>query len=275
LGQRYLTSPAKLTMREDVVWWASVLTGRSDITAVDYRILHRDTIKKALAELDALALDFRMEVVEHRRGRKVEELQFRVVPKTQKELSEAGEGARAVFDLQLVERLVMLGFRRPDAQDLYAVTDEGVLRAALDHVEARLRNATLPPVKSAVAYLKDAVRKSYAGSAAQPGPKPPPKPTMEERLERLREEWRQARVVDARRAYEELTEPMREQKLARFEAERLAELPVPIARAWRQDGVRSRIASATFYRWLAGDLWPGEVSDSELLAFALDRDPRA
>jgi hypothetical protein len=48
LGARYLTSPGRLTMREDVIWWASVLTGRSDITTVDYRILHRDTIKKAL-----------------------------------------------------------------------------------------------------------------------------------------------------------------------------------------------------------------------------------
>ena len=52
LGARYLTSPGRLTMREDVIWWASVLTGRSDITSVDYRILHRDTIKKALAELE-------------------------------------------------------------------------------------------------------------------------------------------------------------------------------------------------------------------------------
>ena len=25
LGARYLTSPGRLTMREDVIWWASVL----------------------------------------------------------------------------------------------------------------------------------------------------------------------------------------------------------------------------------------------------------
>ncbi|WP_273761253.1 hypothetical protein, partial [Pantoea ananatis] len=66
-------------MREDVIWWASVLTGRSDIEKVDYRILRRDTIKKALVELDTLCEDFRMEVVEHKRGRKVEELQFRII----------------------------------------------------------------------------------------------------------------------------------------------------------------------------------------------------
>src|SRR5450830_511441 len=37
IGARYLTSPGKLSMREEVLWWASVLTGRSDIKEVDYR----------------------------------------------------------------------------------------------------------------------------------------------------------------------------------------------------------------------------------------------
>jgi len=36
-----------------------------------------------------------------------------------------------VFDLELVERVIAIAFKRPDAQDLYAVTDEGVLRAAV------------------------------------------------------------------------------------------------------------------------------------------------
>ena len=36
LGARYLTSPGGLTMREDLLWWASVLTGRSDIDKVEY-----------------------------------------------------------------------------------------------------------------------------------------------------------------------------------------------------------------------------------------------
>jgi hypothetical protein len=73
---------------------------------VDYRILHRDTIKKALAELDTLSEDFRMEVVEHKRGRKVEELQFRVIPKPQASLEGLAQSAKNVFDLALVERVM-------------------------------------------------------------------------------------------------------------------------------------------------------------------------
>ena len=171
LGARYLTSPGRLTMREDVIWWASVLTGRSDITTVDYRILHRDTIKKALVELDTLSEDFRLEVVEHKRGRKVEELQFRVLPKPQASLAGLRNSAKSAFDLELVERVVTIGFKRGDAQDLYTVTNEGMLRAAVEHVEQRVKNSALPPLNSPAAYLRDALKKQYAGEGE--GGRPP------------------------------------------------------------------------------------------------------
>lgn len=276
LGARYLTSPGRLTMREDLIWWASVLTGRSDIETVDYRILHRDTIKKALVELDTLNDGFRMEVVEHKRGRKVEELQFRVIPKVQPSLQGLEAGGRNVFDLQLVERLVALGFKRPDAQDLYAATDEGALRAALDAVEARMKSAALPALESPPAYLRDALRKGYAGQggqAAQDGrdAAAAAEPTLQEKLRRLRDEWEHERTQQARAAFATLAEAEQRQHIARFEAQRLDELPPPVAKAWQRSQVHSRIASGSFFRWLAGVLWPEPVTDTALLEFALKR----
>lgn len=273
LGARYLTSPGRLTMREDIIWWASVLTGRSDITTVDYRILHRDTIKKALAELDALSEDFRMEVVEHRRGRKVEELQFRVVPKVQATLQGMKEGAKNVFDLELVERVVALGMKRPDAQDLYAVTDEGVLRAAVEHVEQRQKSTTLPPLQSPIAYMRDALKKQYAGGQGEDEPDAAPQiPSVSEKLQQLRDEWHAARLAQARERFAEFDQAAKAEHIARFEAEAVGDLASPIAKAWRRDGVSSRVASSAFFRWLATVLWPGEVTDTELLEFAMSRE---
>ena len=274
LGARYLTSPGRLTMREDVIWWASVLTGRSDITSVDYRIFHRDTIKKALVELDTLSEDFRMEVVEHKRGRKVEELQFRVLPKPQASLEGLAQSAKNVFDLALVERVITLGIKRPDAQDMYAVTDEGVLRAAVDHTEQRMKNASLPPLKSPAAYLRDALKKQYAGSGEGAGTvaeSAPVIPSVGEKLLRLRDEWTYYRSTQAKGLFAEMIDAQRAEYVTRFETERLGELAPPIAKAWRRDGINSRIASSTFYRWLASTLWPGEVTDKELLEFAMSR----
>jgi Initiator Replication protein len=275
LGARYLTSPGRLTMREDVIWWASVLTGRSDITSVDYRILHRDTIKKALVELDTLCEDFRLEVVEHKRGRKVEELQFRVLPKPQSSLQGLRESAKNVFDLELVERVIRIGFKRGDAQDLYAVTDEAALRAAVVHVEQRMKSSALPPLNSPAAYLRDALKKQYAGEeGAKPAAEPAvPRPNMAERLQRLREEWQYHQSSQAKSLFEEMLDAQRAGHIARFEAERLDELASPIAKAWRRDGVKSRIAASTFFRWLASAMWPGDVTDKQLLEFAMNREP--
>jgi Initiator Replication protein len=276
LGARYLTSPGRLTMREDVIWWASVLTGRSDITSVDYRILHRDTIKKALAELDTLCEEFRLEVVEHKRGRKVEELQFRVLPKPQVSLAGLRDSAKNVFDLELVERVIAIGFKRGDAQDLYAVTDEGALRAAVEHVERRIKNTTLPTLNSTVAFFRDALKKGYAGAGE--GAKPSgeiavPRPSLGERLQRLREEWQHHQSSQAKSLFEEMPEPEKAEYVARFENDRLTALASPIAKAWRRDGVKSRIAASSFFRWLAASMWPGEVTDKQLLEFAMNREP--
>ena len=275
LGLRYLTSPGGLTMREDLLWWAAVLTGRSDIKEVEYRDFNRFTIKKALAELEALCEDFRMELIEHKVGRKVEELQFRVVRKAQASLVGMTDSTQNVFDLSLIERLVAIGIKRADAQDLYAVTDEGVLRAALEHVEQRMKNTALEPLKSPAAYLRDALKKQYAGSAGQGGQSPTPaslpQPGAVERIQQLRDEWRLHKSAQARSLFEEMPEADRAEKIAAFEAEHLPELAAPIARAWRRDQVKSRVAASTFFRWLASSLWPGEVTDKELLEFALSR----
>ena len=279
LGARYLTSPSRLTMREDVVWWAAVLTGRSDISEVDYRFLKRDVISKALAEVDALCDEFSLELIEHKRGRKIEEIQFRVVPRMQQRLGQADDTGRNVFDLELVGRLIQLGIKQEEAQDLYATTDEGQLRSTLDHVEQRLRNQSLPALKSPAAYLKDALKRGYAGSRAptQPALPParggasrPPAATSEaDRLQRIRELWDNERMAEARAMYMEMPEPAQRALRERFEGERLGELAVPIARAWRRDGPRSRIAATSFFRWVAQVTWPAQVTDRVLLDFAL------
>jgi hypothetical protein len=186
------------------------------------------------------------------------------------------ESAKNVFDLELVERVIGFGFKRSDAQDLYAVTDEGVLRAAVEHSEQRMRSTTLPPLKSPAAYLRDALKKQYAGAGegAAPsgrGDSAPREPSVREKLQKLREEWQHFRSTEAKSLFGEMPDGERAVHLARFESERVADLASPIAKAWRRDGINSRVAASSFYRWLASQMWPGEVTDKELLEFAMTR----
>ena len=279
IGARYLTSPGRLSMREDVMWWAAVLTGRSDIKEVDYRFLKRDVINKALAEIDALCEDFGLELIEHKRGRKIEEIQFRVVPKLQQRLGDIDAPNRNVFDLELVGRLIALGIKQDEAQDLYATTDEGQIRSTLDHLDQRLRNAAMPALKSPAAYFKDALKKGYAGVTVSASPtlaapssaQAAPVLTEADRSRRIRELWENGRVVQARALYAEMLEPMQTEQRQRFEQGRLNEVAEPIARAWRRDGAASRVAGTTFFKWLAQETWPEEPTDKVLLDFALQQ----
>lgn len=286
IGARYLTSPGRLSMREDVVWWAAVLTGRSDIKEVDYRFLKRDVISKALAEIEALCEDFSIELIEHKRGRKIEEIQFRVIPKVQQRLGDIPNAERNVFDLALVGRLIALGIKQEEAQDLYATTDEAQLRATLDHVDQRLRSPTMPELKSPAAYLKDALKKGYAAVKSLPAagtlppaatastntPAPPAIPlSPSDRMQRIRELWENDRMAQARAMFGEMQPPAQGELRTQFEAQRLEQLAPPIARAWRRDGPASRVAASTFYKWVAQTTWPEEPSDRVLLDFALQR----
>ncbi|MBN8747661.1 MAG: replication initiation protein [Variovorax sp.] len=280
IGARYLTSPGRLTMREDVLWWAAVLTGRSDITEVDYRFLKRDVISKALAEVEALCEDFSLELIEHKQGRKIEEIQFRVIPRVQQRIGEVDNTQRNVFDLELVGKLIELGIKQDEAQDLYATTDEGQLRATIDHVHQRLRNATLAPLKSSAAYFKDALRKGYSGvKSSSPTELPAPASTARpsatltdaERMRRLRELWENDRMKRAREMFREMPQGQQDQWRAKFETSALDTLAPPIARAWRRDGPASRIAGTSFFRWLAIETWPEQPTDKVLLDFALNQ----
>uniref|UniRef100_UPI000D3B2926 RepB family plasmid replication initiator protein n=1 Tax=unclassified Variovorax TaxID=663243 RepID=UPI000D3B2926 len=281
IGARYLTSPGRLSMREDVVWWAAVLTGRSDIKEVDYRFLKRDVISKALAEIEALCEDFSIELIEHKRGRKIEEIQFRVVPKMQQRLGDMSSPERNVFDLALVGRLIALGIKQEEAQDLYATTDEGQLRATLDHVDQRLRSPTMPELKSPAAYFKDALKKGYAAIKSLPPTDAPPAaaaapPAMQQlspsdRMQRIRELWDNDRMAQARAMFAEMQPSAQGELRGQFETQRLEQLAPPIARAWRRDGPASRVAASTFYKWVAQTTWPEEPSDRVLLDFALQR----
>jgi hypothetical protein len=275
IGTRYLTSPNRLTMREDVMWWAAVLSGRSDIKKVDYRFLKRDVISKAMAEVDALCEEFSLELIEHKRGRKIQELQFRVMPRVQQRLSDMADTKRNVFDLELIGKLIQLGFKQDHAQDIYATTDEGVLRAAILLVEQRQKNAALPPLRTPAAYLRDAIKRGYPGlgecATTSKLAARAVTPSAETQRQRVREAWEADRRRQARALYEEIDAAAQAAIRQRFEKAEVAQLATPIARAWFRDGPASGMAASSFYEWFAQMTWPEPPTDEMLLNFALTK----
>jgi len=144
---RYLTNPSHLTMRETWEWWRPILSGTPDTEAGDeakreYKYFKRDYLRPAIAEVNAVTNIF-VELIEHREGRRVAEIQFRVTERKQPML--ALDEHPNVFDSTLVDRMVKIGIPLKEAQSLYADSEENRIRAALQLTEQRMRSTSLPP----------------------------------------------------------------------------------------------------------------------------------
>src|SRR6185369_7243960 len=138
------------------------------------------------------------------------------------------------------------------------------------------------PLAAPAAYLRDALKKGYAGlptsadpAAAAPAaavpavPAPAAAPKVQASVQAIRDEWERDRARAAEERFQHAGQEQRAAWQRDFEAAQLDGLLAPIAQAWRRDGPASRIAAPLFYRWLArqdGSTAPGE---GELLAFAI------
>jgi len=275
VGLRYLTSPSGLSLREEVHWWATALTGRSEINEVDYRYFKRDVIRPALTEVENLQNEFSLELIEHREGRRVVELQFQVRKKVQSNLGVSEP--RNVFDLELLGRIHALGIRPQDADAIYAQTDEGLLRITVEVVEKRMKNKKLQPLESPSAFFRDALRKGYA---ALPANTPEPQeaesllslaiaaerkpPEIARSQQTVRDDWVRALAKEAEHKFATLESSRRQTLLSRFDAEEVPKMMEAIARAWHTEGIASKSAKHTFFKWLATSM-PNMDPDAELL----------
>jgi hypothetical protein len=275
---RYLTNPSHLTMRESWEWWRPILSGTPDTEAGDeakreYKYFKRDYLRPAIAEVNAVTNIF-VELIEHREGRRVAEIQFRVTERKQPML--ALDEHPNVFDSTLVDRMVKIGIPLKEAQSLYADSEENRIRAALQLTEQRMRSTSLPPVRSAPALFKDALKKGYAppvdalpSGGARVGAAGP----ADDLKARLLDEYAAYRRKEARALYDEQGDSERDLARRSFEEDELPGLGQHLRDDWRRRGLDSKLVETAFFDWLARKTW-GEPTDGDLLAFTLSQ-PRA
>jgi hypothetical protein len=262
--RRFATNPAKLTSREQWEWWYGALSGNPVTEGLpQYKYFKRDVLKTSIAEINAIT-DIEVELIEHKQGRKVVDLQFRIRLNDQSALDLP---APPLIDAVMIERLMSLGLSQDEATGVFVSHEDATLRATLDLVEERMRSTSVPPLDSPAAYFKTALRNRYAlpkqvarQTASKAARETAP---ASERGPTLRERFAARRARDAASYYEEVNPGQRDGLLLEFEpgASKV------IANALRRNGLQSKVVQTAFYQWLAQRLW-GEPSDRELLEFA-------
>lgn len=260
--RRYATNPSKVTNRAEWEWWYGVLTGNPvGETLPEYKYFKRDVLKNAVSEIN-MVTDINVELIEHKQGRRVAALQFRVEPAQQESLALS---APPIIDSTLVSRIMALGLSQEDACNLLASTDDSKLRATLDLTEARIKNPKAATITSPAGYFKQALRDGYAGNteiARQTVQKIEKKPSVEASIEAIKERYFVARAKDALAMYNELDEDGQNEWLLKFKQSKNAK-GLNLAR-----GLSTASARTAFSMWFAQEQWPQDPTDSDLLAFA-------
>lgn len=272
---RYVDSPGQLTMRMPWIDWRPTLTGTPDSDKgqaySEYKYFKRDVVKPAVAEVNALT-QIEVELLEHKQGRSVSDIQFAVRPKQQTALELEDNN---LFDMSLVSRMLALGLSQTQAEKLYADHEEGQVRAALDYTEKRQKQK--PPVENVPGYFRRALTDAYglkAPSLAEAGKAkalemlPPqlrtPQLSGAPAAESLTKAWWTAQRLIARETFDARDPADQEQMLKTF-AE--TGLPVHLAKTWQKNGLSGKMCESSFHQWLVRETPP--PSEGDLFSFGL------
>jgi len=159
-AKRYATNPSRLTGSETWEWWHDVLTGvPMSHEKPEYKYFKRDVLRPAIDEVNTT--DIRVELIEHKTGRKITHLQFQI--------ERAAQGVLElppppVIDTKTIERIQELGINPREAEDIFASHDDRLVKETLDWVRDRMANVTMPRVESPAALFRAALRGRYADS---------------------------------------------------------------------------------------------------------------
>ena len=160
---RYRDSPGGLTSRQTPGWWLDALSsGPAGAEKREWRKFKNERVKAAVTEINA-GTDLEIELIEHKEGRAVKEVQFAVRRKQriQRHVVEAGP-----VDVGFVLRAATLGVPEPKLDGLIREFGLEVVQTKVDMLEKRLMNRTLTKLENPLSYLRALLRNAEPAKAA-------------------------------------------------------------------------------------------------------------
>lgn len=260
--RRYATNPSKVTSIQTYEHWYGVITGNpiSISTPPVYKYFKRDTLKPAIAEINALT-DITIELIEHKNGRRIERLQFRVEQNKQPQLEFP---APPVIDTEIIGRITKFGFSQADAADLIAQHSDDVIRAAISRVEVRMDATNMSPLGAPAGYfrwaLQDLAKNPQSPMLSAPKDSQQGQTKKTSSGPSVMEKFLAARAQEALAVYKELDEKDKKQLFDEFK-EQNANKSLKLDK-----GIESTMIRSLFSAWYAKELW-GEPTAQALAQF--------
>ncbi len=268
---RYADNPGGLTARQPWSWWRPVLTGAPDSPTSayqEYKIFNRDVLKKAVKKVNEVS-DLEIELVEHRAGRAIQDLQFRV--KRKAPMLPAAERPIEPVDLKTIGAAIKAGIPQERAEKHLLKYGAKAFEDALRTMNERKNRTNMEPVRSPDKYLTTLLQSGQFGEEKPAGPAP--RKVFDTKAERLKliERYMAMKRAELNEMYQEMPEADQQQWVARFEAEALPSSEV-VRKAFRTRGIASPIVRPAFLKFLGNAVWEEgweKPTDSDLVDIAI------
>lgn len=268
---RYADNPSGLTARQSWAWWRPVLTGAPDSATSayqEYKIFNRDVVKKAVKKVNEVT-DLEIELIEHKIGRSVKELQFKVKRKSQP----AAQPDRKIepVDLKTIGAAIKSGLHQDKAEKLLFKYGAKALDEALAVMRERTQRASMEPVRNPEKYLVTLLQSGQFGLEKDQNQTAPV--VIDTKAERIKlfEQFMSKKRVDLQDMFQEMPESDQQKWIMKFDEEALAGSGA-IRKAFQSKGIASPIVRPAFLKFLGNEIWDAgweKPTDSELLDLAI------
>jgi len=146
---RYRDNPSFVTSRKTCDWWIDALSaGPPGEKRREWRKFKNETLQPAVEEISA-ATDLQVELIEHKQGRQIVEVQFAVHKRKQV----IAQQPHAV-DADVILLGASLGLAEERLDRLIQQFGDGAVREELQGLAKRLSNHSLAPIHDRYAYLR-------------------------------------------------------------------------------------------------------------------------
>ena len=251
-----------LTARIPLATFRNLILGReeSETKYKEYKIFKRAVLTPSIAEINDVS-DHEIELIEHKVGRTVGEIQFKISRKVSALEEEPHQ--------YLVNTVVKFGVPHSEAKRLVRTFGAERILEAISYTRARQAKKGVPPLDNIPAYFRKSLTedwgkgagKAESAGAGQQQQKPLARSPKNE--EDARAQYLAARIPHAQGYFGELSADDQSAMLSRYNDQcSVKELKVVAGKK------PSKAAESNFFEWVAHETW-GEPNAGEILNFVL------
>ena len=268
---RYADNPSGLTARQSWSWWRPVLTGVPDSATSayqEYKIFNRDVVKKAVKKVNEVT-DLEIDLIEHKMGRSVQDLQFKV----KRKLTQLMRPDRQIepVDLKTIGVAIKAGLSQERAERLLFKYGARALDDALAVMNERQLRRNMQPIRLPEKYLMTILQSGQFGTQKALNPKASlVYDTKAERM-KLIERFMVQKRAELYAMFHEMSVEEQQKWIMKFEEEALPISGV-IRKTYQSKGISSPIVRQAFFKYLGNSVWEDgweKPTNIELLDLAI------